>query len=75
MIFNNLLFMIIYTLYIRCYLLFIIYYLCINKTNFNYFFYYFLIIILIFYFKLKMINGDWGLGIGDWGLGIGDWAQ
>ena len=21
--------------------------------------------------KLKIINGDWGLGIGDWGLGIG----
>jgi len=25
--------------------------------------------------KLKMIHGDWGLGIGDWGLGIGDWGQ
>jgi len=25
--------------------------------------------------KVKIINGDWGLGIGDWGLGIGDWAQ
>jgi len=24
---------------------------------------------------IKIINGDWGLGIGDWGLGIGDWAQ
>jgi len=24
---------------------------------------------------LKVIIGDWGLGIGDWGLGIGDWAQ
>jgi len=22
-------------------------------------------------YKLKFINGDWGLGIGDWGLGIG----
>ena len=24
---------------------------------------------------MKLLNGDWGLGIGDWGLGIGDWAQ
>jgi hypothetical protein len=24
---------------------------------------------------MKIMYGDWGLGIGDWGLGIGDWAQ
>jgi len=23
------------------------------------------------YLKIKIIIGDWGLGIGDWGLGIG----
>jgi len=40
--------------------------------NFNYL----TIILLINIFKLiKIISGDWGLGIGDWGLGIGDWAQ
>jgi len=22
--------------------------------------------------EIKIIFGDWGLGIGDWGLGIGD---
>ena len=27
------------------------------------------------YKYIKILNGDWGLGIGDWGLGIGDWAQ
>jgi len=29
----------------------------------------------IYLINLKILNGDWGLGIGDWGLGIGDWAQ
>jgi hypothetical protein len=24
---------------------------------------------------IRVLDGDWGLGIGDWGLGIGDWAQ
>jgi len=24
---------------------------------------------------MKVLDGDWGLGIGDWGLGIGGWGQ
>jgi len=24
---------------------------------------------------IKILFGDWGLGIGDWGLWIGEWAQ
>ena len=24
---------------------------------------------ICFFYKLKTLNGDWGLGIGDWGLG------
>jgi len=31
--------------------------------------------IKLYIYKLRKINGDWGLGMGDWGLGIGDWAQ
>jgi len=30
--------------------------------------------ILFKIFLIKILNGDWGLGIGDWGLGIGDWG-
>jgi len=42
--------------------------------------FYFKLIIYLLYISIKinnikLINGDWGLGIGDWGLGIGDWAQ
>jgi len=27
------------------------------------------------FIRIRIIDGDWGLGIGDWGLGIGGWAQ
>jgi len=48
-----------------------------NVKLFNYFLFSYLIYKLTILFdilkykKIKLIFGDWGLGIGDWGLGIG----
>jgi len=52
----------------------IIYYLKLKLINFI--FIDIIIDIIIYYIyhhqnNIKILNGDWGLGIGDWGLGIG----